>query len=381
MHSFCVRRGIRLRLLIALLAILYVTPTRAAKFDWDPEHTWVFAVGLLQWQHGDIWPSFPAAMKNRRDAQLVKHFRQAGVPEEQVVYLQDAQATKKKIEKAFKDLLGDTDEGDLLIFYFAGHGYRDVNTGETWFANYDAGQKDSSGWNVRSIFKTIESEFSGNRVLLLADCCHSGALYDEALKRRSGEVAYAALTSSYSHNTSTGNWTFSDSLLAGLRGEPTVDANGDRLIELHELALYTELEMAFIEGQKSMFSAAQKFPRQAKLAATQGTALQRVGERVEAWSEGKWYKAKILATQASQIKVHYIGWDAKWDEWLPNNYIRAYQPYQYAVGTKVMVMADDEKWYPAVVQQAWQGLHFIHYDDYDATWDEWVGPSAIRARK
>ncbi len=84
--------------------------------------------------------------------------------------------------------------------------------------------------------------------------------------RRRPEISYAALTSSYSHNTSTGEWTYSDSVLAGLRGEPQVDLNHDGIIELSELAQYTDLELAFLDGQKSMFFAAPTFPRAAKLA-------------------------------------------------------------------------------------------------------------------
>ena len=55
--------------------------------------------------------------------------------------------------------------------------------GETWFANYDAGNSNDSAWNIRSIFTAIDKHFSGNRVLLLADCCHSGALYEECRRR------------------------------------------------------------------------------------------------------------------------------------------------------------------------------------------------------
>ena len=237
----------------------------ATKLDWNPEHTWVFAVGILEWEHSEIYPSFPAAMKDRRDAQLVQYFQDAGLPTKQITYLQDADATKQHIQQAFTKLLDKTSKGDLLVFYFAGHGSRNADTGETWFANYDAGNSDESAWNIRSIFTAIEKHFSGNRVLLLADCCHSGALYEECRRRNrddgNAEVAYAALTSSYSHNTSTGNWTYTDSLLAGLRGESQVDLNHDGVVDLNELAQYTDLELAFLDGQKSMFFAAPAFPR------------------------------------------------------------------------------------------------------------------------
>ena len=49
-------------------------------------------------------------------------------------------------------------------------------------------------------------------------------------------------------------------MLAGLRGESQVDLNHDDIIELNELAQYTDLELAFLEGQKSMFFAAPAFP-------------------------------------------------------------------------------------------------------------------------
>ena len=60
---------------------------------------------------------------------------------------------------------------------------------------------------------------------------------------------------------------------------------------------------------------------------------------------------------------------------------RADQPAQFAEGDKVEVQWDkDHEWYPATVDAAWYGLHRIHYDEDDASDDEWVGPQAIRLR-
>ena len=349
------------------------------KLDWNPERTSVFVVGLLEWEHPDIWNAFPDCQKDRRDQQLVEHFREAGVPDDRIVYLCDAQATKNRIQRAFCKLLDETNEGDLLIFYFCGHGYRDAETGQTWFANYDAGQRDASAWNVASIFATIEQHFRGNRALLLADCCHSGALYDEALQHRGSRIQYAALTSSYSHNTSTGNWTFSDCLLAGLRGEAEVDLNDDKIIELDELAHYSELELAFIEGQKAMFAATDKFPRNAHLARVEEGVKPGVGQRIEAESDGKWYKAKIIDLDDQQVEVHYVHFDDSWDEWVSRDRIRPYQPAQFAAGDKVEVHWEtDGKWYPATVLKAWYGLELVRYDGYDSSSDEWVGSDSVR---
>jgi hypothetical protein len=380
---------LRLQMLVALLIVFAAPGLGRAEsddeLDWDPEHTWVFAVGLLQWEHSDIYPSFPEAMKDRRDEQLVEQFREAGVPDDQITYLEDSEATKERIQKEFRELLDETDEGDLLVFYFCGHGARDPESEQTWFACYDAGDTYESAWAVRSIFKTIDNHFSGNRVLLLADCCHSGALYDEC-RRRNGEdgdkeLAYAALTSSYSHNTSTGNWTYSDALLAGFRGEGQVDLNYDGVIELNELAHYTDLELAFLEGQKSMFYSAKSFPAAATLAWVEDEAVPRVGQRLEVESKGKWYKAQIIDVDGDQVEVHFAGFDDSWNEWVGPERTRPYSPAQFAQGDKVEVQWDkDHEWYPATVDAAWYGLHRIHYDEDDASGDEWVGPGVIRLR-
>jgi hypothetical protein len=379
-----------LKFLSALVAVLMVSfgafgSASASKLDWDPEHTWIFAVGILEWEHSDIWPSFPAAMKNRRDAQIVRYFKDAGVPAKHITYLKDSAATKERIQHDFRTLLDQTDKGDLLIFYFAGHGSRDSDSGETWFANYDAGNSNASAWNVRSIFKAIDGHFSGNRVLLLADCCHSGALYEECRRRNRDdgdhELAYAALTSSYSHNTSTGNWTYSDSVLAGLRGESQVDLNHNGVVELNEIAQYTDLELAFLEGQKSMFFAAPAFPRAAKLAEVEDELVPRIGQRVEVEYKEKWYRAKVIDVDGDQTQVHYAGYDDSWNEWVGPERLRPYQPAQFGEGDKVEVeWSQDRKWYPATIVKAWYGLHLVHYDNYDSSSDEWVGPGAVRLR-
>jgi hypothetical protein len=43
----------------------------------------------------------------------------------------------------------------------------------------------------------------------------------------------------------------------------------------------------------------------------------KIGDRVDAQSNGKWYSATIVEKRGiDEYKVHYDGWDAKWDEWV-----------------------------------------------------------------
>jgi len=94
---------------------------------------------------------------------LVESFRQQDVPDEQMVYLQDAQATTRQVKTAFTTLLAKAREGDFLFVYYCGHGYKSDDERTTWFATYDAGD-DTPGWSTDSIVKDIEKYFKGSRL-------------------------------------------------------------------------------------------------------------------------------------------------------------------------------------------------------------------------
>jgi len=379
----CNDYGVRLSasLVIAVFSLGWTFNAAAdAGPDWQPERTWVFAVGVLEYQHPDVWRNQPAAKVDRRDVQLVDHFRKVGVPAAQLVYLQDRAATQKQIRQSLASLLERTRPGDLLILYYTGHGSRDHKTREVHFVNYDA--KDGpTAWSVAEIAKTVDHGFQGDKALLMADCCYSGGLYDE-LKRHDRRVPFACLCSSFSHNSSTGNWTYTDALLKGLRGHPAVDQNGDGHVEFSEIAAYSELDMGFIERQKSVSARSPQFPEHWTLAATTGRAQPRLGERVEVHWKDKWYRAQIIDVKDSQFKISYVNYDSSWDEWVGPDRIRPYRPHEFAEGQNVDVYwSQDKTWYPAKIRRAWYGLHFVHYDGYADEWDDWVAPDAVRLRK
>src|ERR1700719_1946635 len=108
------------RVLFVLFLVLPLIPSRVAAKDlgWQPQKTWVFVVGVLSWKHSETYGSFP--VKNRRDNMLVEFFQQSGVPESQIVYLKDKQATQQRIDNAFAEQLKKLGPDDLLIVYYAG---------------------------------------------------------------------------------------------------------------------------------------------------------------------------------------------------------------------------------------------------------------------
>lgn len=305
-----------------LLVVLFSTaPTALARTrDWEPQRAWVFVVGALRFKHRDMFDSFP--QKNRRDAELVQYFREQGVPSTQIVYLRDTEATAERIQASLSAQLSRARRGDWLFLYYTGHGYKS-DEGDTYLASYDAGDEDVPGWAVNSIPLAIERYFKGARAFIALDNCYSGTLV-EAVTRRAGRVSYAAFSSSPANQSSTGEWTFTEGLLASLRGRASEDMNGDGQITLGELADQLKADMSFAENQRAVFAMTGEFGQHTVLSEAEVKRDPRIGERVMVRSEGSWYRGRIIDVdrERSQFLIHYYGWDDSYDEWVSARQIR-----------------------------------------------------------
>jgi hypothetical protein len=340
---------------------------------WNPEKTWAFIVGLLEWKNEDIYSSFPA--EQRRDELLVDQLIERGVPEDQVWYLQDSDATTEAIAAAMEEHLQSASSDATLIVYYCGHGvlYED---GSVCFASYDADDDENYGWVVSDIPDAIEQHFAGNRAILLADCCHSGRLADAvAAKRR--RVAYAAFGSSLASELSTGNWTFTEAILSALRGEAYTDVDGSNTITLSELARHIQAEMAFAEEQVATFATTPNFDPDFVLAAAQPRHDKRLGSNVAVYDEEEWYLGQVTGVRKGELRVRYYGLEEFEDEWIGVEEARTLGRPRYPVGSTVEVESEGE-WLVATVKEERAGVHYIAYDDYDEMWNEWVPTRRIR---
>lgn len=369
--------------------------------DWQPQRTWVFVVGLLQFQHKDLFDSFP--QKNRRDAQLVEFFRQQGVPASQLVFLKDSQATTQRLETSFPAFLSKAGPNDLLIFYYTGHGYKSDDEKTTFFATYDDSE-DTDGWATDAIVGDIEKYFKGSRALLTADTCFSGSLA-QTTRQLGRRVSYATLASATSNHTSTENWTFTEMLLAGLRGKSFADTNNDGEVTLSELAEDIKEDMAFAEDQKAVFVTTGNFQPEMELAVAEPKVDPLISSRLEVRSEGDWYKAKVIDARDGTYRVHYFGYEDSDDEWVTRREFRTAKvsvagnqkrdensnwklsdyrsagesrsSSEYRIGSNVEVNWKG-RWYNAKIIDAKDGRHLVHYAGYDDSWDEWVPNNRIR---
>lgn len=120
--------------------------------------------------------------------------------------------------------------------------------------------------------------------------------------------------------------------------------------------------------------------------AVSGYAACKVGDKAQVQWKGSWYAATVKKAKGDQCFIHYDGYGANWDEWVGPERIRiegaaasasADTPKGFSEGDAVQVLWKGS-WYPAHVLSARNGKYRIHYDGYDSSWDETVGPSRIK---
>ncbi len=112
------------------------------------------------------------------------------------------------------------------------------------------------------------------------------------------------------------------------------------------------------------------------------------GERADVLWRGTWYPAVVKRARGDSCYIHYNGYNNSWDEWvgpdririgdMPRESVVVGVPGAFAIGSPVSVKWHGS-WWPAHVMQTRGNQLFIHYDGYDNSWDEWVGPGRYRA--
>jgi hypothetical protein len=281
------------------------------------------------------------------------------------------------LRKSLAEFVRRAGPDDTLIFYYAGHGgsnYSDPAR-PVHLVPYDS----KSRWPVAEVLTSITKGFKGSQVLLTADCCHSGGLAEEAA-RHADRIRFGTLTSSKASATSTGNWTFTECLSELFKGSALLDLDRDGSITFAEAGQFADLRMAWRENQRSTSGVTGKFPAKLVLATAEGPAVRPIAEGWEGREGGKWYKANILSAGDGKFQVTWPGWDSSHDSWLTPENLRPAGRKLPENGTKVEIEWDGT-WYPGKVLRSELGLLLVHYNGYTAADEEWVPIDRVRAVK
>lgn len=425
-------------LVIFLIILLCLTKASFCNPDINFSKTFAVITGVLTWEDKDF-TSF--SKENRKDKELYDLFLKLGIPQQNMTLLLDEKATLNNMQNAIKETAKNAEEDSVFIFYYAGHGTRNPTTGNAYFANYDikGNSIETTGFDVSKIHEIIKDNFKGKLVILMADCCYSGNLCTEAKELYESGFNAISLTASSSSNTSTENWTFTQTVIDCLSGDPFADRNLDGKITITETGLEISDAMKNRERQFYGYFAPPLFENMVIADATfdgnykygdpagvysKGAYIYGLYNnrwecsRVLDYNNGKYqvqyyfycnkkdelikekdtktitfvtfpenedciilydeveYKAKILKVENGFQYVTYPGWPSFWDEWVPYERIISLKNSKDKI--KKAEVEDKGDWYPAVILKEEQGKYFIHYLDYNCSWDEWVTPERIK---
>jgi len=217
-----------------------IAEVEAKKFFPGPSKVWAVVVGVAGYDH------MPPLKYTDDDAYrfyaFLKSAEGGGLADEQIRILIDEEATRKNILDNATALFAKAAPGDLVLFYFSGHGVK----GAFLPIDYD-------GYNNKISYEEISGIISASKAsyrICLADACHSGGLFTERSAAPESEIlrnyqalfetapGTAVIMSSKAEETSLESsglrqGVFSHFLIRGLKGEADIDADG--MVSIQEL--------------------------------------------------------------------------------------------------------------------------------------------------
>lgn len=401
------------------------------------DSTYAIIAGVLSFAEPGVagWSA-----EQRKDLELYQVLRSRGVPTKNMELLLDQTATHANVAAALQRVAGRAPAGSTLLFYYAGHGTRGKD-GETYFLAYDSKSSNmpATGIALADVQKTLATHFGGKRAVLMADCCYSGSLKGVADGLADEKkLDTVSLTSADASNLSTSNWTFTQTVIDGLRGDGLMDRDKSGTLSLTELAATVAEEMKYREKQRHGFhlrggdketllstatplrtgngpfragsyvlashekgtrTAQVRVPgakeslvrfyhyshgeeRKAKNSELQALKFKRYpkGAELKVYWGNKLWDAKVTEADGDFHFITYPGWPAFWDEWVMSDRIADTGPAGAASASaknRVEIEWRGE-WWPGVILKKQGGRTLVHYDGFGPEWDEWVTDARLR---
>jgi hypothetical protein len=230
---------------------------------------WGFIVGI------ERYSNLPSVDFAQKDSSVMKEYfiRVLGIPEENIKYLVDSQATKSTITGHLRSILPRNVEKDSnLYLYFAGHGFPEVVEGkivDTYLVPYDGNPQfiTESGYKIKDLYEDLD-KLKIQRTFVFLDACFSGgasrsekmlggtrpALIDPptTLLKSDKVISLASTKGGQASNSypERKHGLFTYFLLDGLKG--AADKDGDGWISMEELFSYVRDNVAKVSRRKGV---------------------------------------------------------------------------------------------------------------------------------
>jgi hypothetical protein len=369
---------------IALLLLLATSPVPCLAREqtgppvWNAERTRLVVISLAGFQ-GEKKGHTSFSTSDRLDDPLVALFRGRGVPDKNILYLKDNEATTARVKDQFLAFLLKSTADENLIFYYSSHGGYNPETGAHTYTTFDGSIP--IGW----FFGTIEGAFRGSRAMLFSDCCYSGGMVELTGVRPVKRTAFGALSTTGSHNVGYSGWRFTDVLIRAWGGDVAMDADDSGTIDFGELCRFARRYMAFVAEGKPLSTTTGSFETDLVLSETDHPTKEGIGSLIEAQDDGKWFKAEVVDLETNnegdteRVRVHFTDKNryAKY-LWLRKDQTREYAYPRYKVGADVEIRNSNGEWVPGRVLDSFAAMHECHYEGKSASYDEWMSPGRIR---
>ncbi len=238
--------------------LLFTTAASPVEAKAEPA-LYAVVVGVREFEHPEGIDPLTVSDKDAKDFCSFLKDMEGLFSGTHITLLLNKEATKENIVAALRKKLACARKDDVVIIYLSGHGVaHPTNPNEYYFVTYDtkADHLYATGLmiNDRRLFSSVKSD----RVLLLADACHSGGFLpgiEKGLKPKSPEKYFSvfrdiagriAISSSKPGEISFekrqfGNSVFTHFLIKGMRGEAdrlAAKGAGDGKITVGELYDY-----------------------------------------------------------------------------------------------------------------------------------------------
>lgn len=218
-----------------------------------PVRVWSLIVGVDNYKSKSIQPLKYAVADARLFDDLVRSPQCGAAPEQRVRVLLDSSATRVNIIANVDYLLKASGEDDMLMLYFAGHGYADQ--GSFYFLGTDGepSRVSATGVAASQINDMIKKQGKFKKVVWFIDACNSGASGDpgergvddanDLLRALANEEnGYIILSASNEYQkalefSDRGHGVFTYYLTEGLKGNADIPPS-DGYIRMRELSEY-----------------------------------------------------------------------------------------------------------------------------------------------
>ena len=140
---------------------------------------WAVVIGVGEYESEDI-PDLEFAPS---DARAMYDFltSDAAGPFDEVLYLEDEEATGAAMREALFVFLQQADWDDLVLIYYAGHGAPDPNRQDNLYllpTDSDLNRLAATGFPMWDVKTALRRQIASERVLVIADACHSAGTAD-----------------------------------------------------------------------------------------------------------------------------------------------------------------------------------------------------------